>query len=94
MRIQRITSALLLALIVPICLHGQGTTADTPPRQGAAGFVGIWQGELDGQPSVIVTLADDDGLLQGTIELNGISREGGSPHVAVHEVHELAGRKS
>lgn len=52
-------------------------------------WVGVWQGELDGQPSAILTLADDDGSLQGTIVLNGISREGGTAHIAVHEVHAL-----
>lgn len=51
-------------------------------------WVGVWQGELDGLPSVILTLGDDPGTLQGTLVLNGISREGG-PHIAVHEVHAL-----
>lgn len=51
-------------------------------------WVGIWQGELDGLPSVILTLGDDSGTIEGTLVLNGINREGG-PHIAVHEVHAL-----
>ena len=52
-------------------------------------WIGVWQGELDGQPSVILTLAADEGTLQGTLVLNGISREGGTPHIAVREAHVL-----
>lgn len=52
-------------------------------------WVGVWQGELDGQPSIVLTLATDDGTLQGTLVLNGISRDGGSPHIAVRETHVL-----
>src|SRR3569833_2360431 len=52
-------------------------------------WVGVWQAQLDGQPSTILTLAADDGTLQGTLVLNGISRDGGSPHIAVRETHAL-----
>ena len=52
-------------------------------------WVGVWQTELDGQPSTILTLADDDGTLQGTLVLNGISLDGGVAHVAVRETHFL-----
>ena len=54
-----------------------------------AGWVGVWQGELDGQPSVSLTLAEDTGTLEGTLVLNGISRDGGQPHIAVREAHVL-----
>ena len=53
------------------------------------GWVGVWQGELDGLPSLTLTLAKDTGTLEGTLVLNGINREGGSPHIAVHETHTL-----
>ena len=56
---------------------------------GPSDWVGVWQAELDGQPSTILTLATDDGSLQGTLVLNGISREGGEPHIAVQETHVL-----
>lgn len=52
-------------------------------------WVGVWQGELDGQPIVILTLAEDNGGLEGTLVLNGISRDGGEPHIVVREVHAL-----
>jgi hypothetical protein len=52
-------------------------------------WIGVWQGELDGQPSIVLTLAMDEGTLQGTLVLNGINNNGGSPHIAVHEAHVL-----
>ena len=52
-------------------------------------WVGVWQAELDGQPSTILTLAEDTGSVQGTLVLNGINSSGGSPHIAVHETHVL-----
>jgi hypothetical protein len=55
----------------------------------SADWIGVWQGELDGQPSVILTLAADGGMLEGTLVLNGISRDGGAPRVAVREAHVL-----
>ena len=54
-----------------------------------SGWVGVWQAELDGQPSTILTLAMDDGTLQGTLVLNGISRDNGTPHITVRETHFL-----
>ena len=54
-----------------------------------ASWVGVWQAELDGQPSAILTLAKDNGTLEGTLVLNGISRDGGKPHIAVREAHLL-----
>jgi hypothetical protein len=91
-------SALLTALVVaivpsfPTCLHAQAATTNAQTSQAdpvAAKFVGVWQGELDGLPSVILTLATDDGTLQGTLVLNGINGEGGTPHIAVRETHAL-----
>jgi hypothetical protein len=52
-------------------------------------WVGVWQAELDGQPSAVLTLAKDNGVLEGTLVLNGISRDGGQPHIAVREPHVL-----
>ena len=52
-------------------------------------WVGVWQGELEGLPSIILTLATDDGSLQATLVLNGINGEGGTPHIAVRETHVL-----
>lgn len=54
-----------------------------------AAWAGVWQAELDGQPSAVLTLAEDNGALEGTLVLNGISREGGQPHIAVRQTHVL-----
>jgi hypothetical protein len=58
---------------------------------GNAAWVGVWRGELDGQPSVTLTLAEDTGELGGTVVLgmfgndNGIVRVIASvPHVLLH----------
>jgi hypothetical protein len=54
-----------------------------------SGWVGVWQGELDGQPSVILTLAEDTGTLGGTLVLNIINREDGRARVIASEPHVL-----
>ena len=51
---------------------------------------GVWQGQLDGQPSVTLTVAEDTGELGGTLVLNRVEREPGQPaHVAAIEPHVL-----
>ncbi len=52
-----------------------------------AAWVGVWHSELDGQPGVLLTLADDGGELGGTVVMNMVSREGGEPHVIESEPH-------
>ncbi|HET6206663.1 MAG TPA: hypothetical protein VFD98_07630 [Terracidiphilus sp.] len=52
-------------------------------------WVGVWQGELDGQPGVTVTLGRDGGELAGTIVFNVVSRDGGEAHVIGHDAHAL-----
>jgi hypothetical protein len=52
-------------------------------------WTGVWQGELDGQPGVIVTLGTDPGQVAGTIVFNIISRDGGQPHVIGSDAHVL-----
>lgn len=54
-----------------------------------AAWAGVWQAELDGQASAVLTLAEDNGALEGTLVLNGISREGGQPHIAIRQTHVL-----
>ena len=53
------------------------------------GWVGVWQGELAGQPSVILTLAEDTGTLEGTLVLNIIKREDGQAREVAKEPHVL-----
>ena len=73
-------------MAIAVCMSFNNTTV-LAQAATASPWVGVWQGQLDGLPSVILTLATDDGTLEGTLVLNGISREGGTPHVAVREVH-------
>jgi hypothetical protein len=50
----------------------------------------VWHGELDGQPSVVLTLANDTGALGGTVVLNVLEKEeGGETHVVRTEPHTL-----
>ena len=44
---------------------------------------------MDGQPSVTLTLAQDNGALEGTLVLNIIGRDGGQPHIIAREPHTL-----
>jgi hypothetical protein len=64
------------------CAAGAQAVNDAP-------WVGVWQGWLDGQPGVTLTLAEDTGELGGTVVFNMVSREGGRPHVIGSETHEL-----
>jgi hypothetical protein len=80
-----------LAITNAFCIWPASTALaqTTSPFSSPSSWTGVWQGELDGQPSVVLTLATDDGTLQGTLVLNGISREGGTPHISVREAHVL-----
>jgi len=55
-----------------------------------ARWTGVWQGELDGQPAVTLTLADDGGALGGTVVFNLVERpQGEAPHVVSIQPHVL-----
>lgn len=54
-----------------------------------AEWTGVWQGELDGQPSVVLTLAEDTGTLGGTVVLNIIEKVNGQARVVAVEPHML-----
>lgn len=72
-----------------LCAFLIAATTMAVQSSNPSNWVGVWQGELEGLPSVILTLATDDGSLQGTLVLNGINGEGGTPHIAVRETHVL-----
>ncbi|HET6169317.1 MAG TPA: hypothetical protein VFE01_04005 [Terracidiphilus sp.] len=72
-----------------ICAFLIAATTLAVQSSNPSNWVGVWQGELEGLRSVILTLATDDGTLQGTLVLNGINGEGGTPHIAVRETHLL-----
>jgi hypothetical protein len=52
-------------------------------------WVGIWHADADGLPTGTLTLATDTGTLGGTVVLDMVSREGGTPHVIESEPHVL-----
>jgi hypothetical protein len=75
--------ALGCAVILSVC-----TAAAQAPAN--AGWTGVWQGQLDGQPAVTLTLADDGGALGGTVVFNLVERQpGGEPHVVSIQPHLL-----
>jgi hypothetical protein len=55
----------------------------------SSSWVGVWQSELDRQPGVTLTLAQDTGDMGGTVVLNVVSRESGTPPVIMSEPHVL-----
>jgi hypothetical protein len=72
------------------CVTIAMTCALAAQNSSNADWVGVWQGELNGQPSVILTLAQDNGPLEGTVVLNGIRQEAGqAPHIVVRQSHVL-----
>jgi hypothetical protein len=76
-----------LIAIAAASLLACAATAETPVN---AQWDGVWQGQLDGQPSVTLTLAEDTGELGGTLVLNRVEREQGQPaYVAATEPHVL-----
>ncbi len=52
-------------------------------------WVGIWEAQLEGQPSVVLTLGDDTGQLGGGIVFNVIARDGGQAHIIGRDAHVL-----
>jgi hypothetical protein len=69
------------ALLIATTLAAQSTSPSD--------WVGVWQGELDEIPSVVLTVAQDNGSLEGTLVLNIITRDGTRPHIVAHEPHTL-----
>lgn len=65
------------------------TLVSGPDSGKYARWVGVWQGELDGQPAVTVTLGQDAGDLEGTIVFDMLWREGGQPHIIGHDAHAM-----
>jgi hypothetical protein len=49
--------------------------AAAAPAPANSAWTGVWQGQLDGQPSVTLTLAEDGGALGGTLVLDLIERQ-------------------
>lgn len=77
-------------LSIAICATGMMTCASSAQQPLNIQWDGVWQGYLDGQPSVTLTLAEDTGELGGTLVLNVVEKEHGqAAHVAAIEPHVL-----
>src|SRR5215469_2837447 len=82
-------STIFTAGLAIVLLAGTGFAQELiQPEKSHEKWVGVWQGELDGQPGVTVTVVEDDGRLAGTAVFNIISRED-QPHVIASEPHLL-----
>ena len=68
-----------------------GALASAASAQAAPGspWVGVWRANFNGLPTDTLTLAADTGELGGTVVLDMVSDEGGTPHVIVSEPHVL-----
>ena len=58
------------------------------PQNANERWIGMWQGQLDGQPGVILTLAERDGQLDGAVVFNIVVRQP-QPHVIASEPQML-----
>jgi len=74
-----LASVLLLA---PAVASGQ-------PAASTSNWTGVWQGDLDGVPAVILTLANDAGEANGTIVFHAVKKENGHAYSFSTEPHTL-----
>lgn len=71
------------------CIFIVAAGAFASRSSGDETWVGTWNGELDGQPSVRLTLADDTGELGGTVVFNIVIKQKGQARVAGSDAHVL-----
>ncbi len=71
------------------CIFIAAAGAFASRLSGDETWVGTWNGELDGQPSVRLTLADDTGELGGPVVFNIVIKEKGQARVAGSDAHVL-----
>ncbi|HEX4758750.1 MAG TPA: hypothetical protein VH308_12235 [Terracidiphilus sp.] len=88
----RVRICALSAIVLFVCATGSILSNAQPGPNGTAStekWAGVWQGELDGHPSVVLTLANDTGQLGGTVVLNIIQKENGDAREVAKEPHVL-----
>ena len=76
--------ALLSYAAIDISSPAQTESSSTA---SSARWVGVWQGQLEGLPGVVLTLGDDQGDVSGTIVFTAIrngSAAGHATHVILH----------
>lgn len=54
-----------------------------------AAWVGVWQAELDGQVSVVITLGNDPGAVGGTIVFNVVAKKDGPAYILGRDAHVM-----
>ena len=89
----------LIIVFASLTLAALFVTASTANTQTAAQSIdkpvihpkwtGVWQGNLDGVPAVILTLANDAGEANGTIVFHAIKDENGHAYSFSTEPHTL-----
>jgi len=72
-----------------IVLTALALVATVQAQATSQGWVGIWHADVGGLPTSTLTLANDTGALGGTVVLDMVSDEGGTPHVTESEAHLL-----
>jgi hypothetical protein len=88
-RIKSRTLAILCATFLASVFCAARPANSQAKDQVSDQWVGIWQGTLDGQPSVTLTIANDTGAIGGTLVLNLIKKENGQSQIAVRDAHVL-----
>jgi hypothetical protein len=76
----------IFAIAFPLSALAWAASAQSAP---GSPWVGIWHADLNGLPTSTLTLAADTGELSGTVVLDMVSDEGGTPHVIASEPHLL-----
>ncbi len=71
------------------CLSIVAAGALAAASSGNNAWVGVWNGEVEGQPSVRLTIGDDTGELGGTVVFNLIKKENGQVRVIGSTTHLL-----
>lgn len=65
-----------------------GSCALSAQTKNEGPWVGVWQGDLDGQPGVTITLVNDTGKLEGTVVFNLVVKErNGAPEIRGRDAH-------
>ena len=84
----------ILASLTIVAMLSTATNAQTAAQSINKPFIhpmwtGVWQGNLDGVPAVILTLANDAGEANGTIVFHAIKNENGHAYSFSTEPHTL-----
>lgn len=77
------------AMANTVCIWFTDIALAHPRVTAASTRAGVWQGESQGAPGVVLTLAQESGTLEGTLVLNFVRHNGGRLRAIAHEAHVL-----